>query len=64
MIGKWYHWLWHDFLKLQQPITYSVVQSMTDNQLVWMIAGCIIGSLFWILIVHFIAVEGTYINHI
>ena len=60
MIGKAYYWLWHDFLKLQQPISYSVMQSITSNQIVWMIAGSVFLSITWVLIVHFIALEGNY----
>jgi len=60
MIGKIYYWFWHNFLRLQQPLSYSFVQSVANNQVLWMVAGSILLSAIWVLVVHLIALEGNY----
>lgn len=57
MIGKWYYWIWHDFLRLSRPISYSVVESISKNQIVWIVAGSLVFIILWSLTVHFIALE-------
>lgn len=55
MISRLYYKLWHDILGLSEPISWIIVHSVRDNLLVWQLAGAIILSTLWVLLMHFVA---------
>jgi hypothetical protein len=49
-----YYWFWHDLLHLNQPISWLIVNSIKGHLLVWDIAGALVLSTGWVLIMHFV----------
>lgn len=56
-ILKFYHWLWHDILHLDKPISWIIVSSIKANLLRWDITGAVVLVITWVLLMHFIAMN-------
>lgn len=52
---RFYFWLWHDLLKLHEPISWIIVHSMRNHMLAWDLIGAIVVSSLWVLLIHLIA---------
>lgn len=55
MIFKIYYIIWHDLLKLPEPISWIIVHSVRDHLFAWDLAGSLIVTTLWVLLMHFIA---------
>ncbi len=57
MITRVYYWLWHDLLRLHEPISWIIVHHVRENLLVWDLVGSLTLSTLWVLLMHFVAMK-------
>lgn len=57
MIEKVYYWFWHDLLRLHDPISQILINSVRDHSFVWSLTGSLVLSTLWVLAVHLIAMR-------
>lgn len=57
MIERLYHWLWHDLLRLPEPISHLVASSIHANPLIWSLVGSVVLASIWTFSIHLIALH-------
>lgn len=58
-MGKAYYWFWHDLLRMRQDITHTIIGSMTRHEFIWNMAGGLVLTSGWILVVHLIVTRNA-----